>query len=155
MNNDKLKLTYIKFTHHYGNMGLITDGDPLSTSVELIMDRDNTGERIIWKKVIAHTYILEKNFERKINTHEEELQNPENIINLLEEFDLPSLKNNYFTDENPIRYSYWELEYNKYFKIVGTYDNEIDEIKKIKEIINFNEIKSNELKKVKGQIKRY
>ena len=46
------------------------------------------------------------------------MENSYDLIKNLESCDLRDLKNNYFTEENPERFTHWELTYNNYFKIV-------------------------------------
>jgi len=152
MEND-FKLTRLKFTHFNFNSGFVYDGCPIKTSVELRLEyTDIETEKQIWKQNISHTYMLEKNFEEKTNYYEEQLKNPETIISLLEKINLKNLKNNYFSDDTH-KFSHWELEYNDCFKIVGTYNNEIEEIKKVKEILDFETIVSKEMEKVKKELK--
>ena len=52
----------------------------------------------------------------------------------------------------PHNYSHWELSYNYYFKIAGTYDQEIPEFKRISEILNFEAIMKQEQEKIKEKI---
>lgn len=97
--------------------------------------------------------MLEHNFEKQTNFQQYELENSENIIKSLEQIDLKNLKNNYFSNDSFHIHSHWELEYNNYFKIVGTFDNEIYEIKEIKRILDFEQIERQELEKVEEKIK--
>ena len=66
----------------------------------------------------------------------------------LENNDLRNLKNNYFSDDKIESYSHWEVEYNYYFKIAGTFDLEPDEIKEVVNVLNCNKIIEEELLKV-------
>ena len=93
---------------------------------------------------------LEESYKDSTDTYEEKIDG--NIIKELEIYDLRNLKNNYFTDKNPERFTHWEVEYNYYFKIVGTYDQEPEEIKKISEILNFKQIIEEETNKIKKKL---
>ena len=59
---------------------------------------------------------------------------------------------NYFTEENPERFTHWEITYNNRFKIVGTYDQEIEELINIKRILEFKKIIEEENKKIQNNI---
>ena len=70
------------------------------------------------EKIVSHTYLsLENDREQTIDTYEEELENSYDLTKNLESCDLRDLKNNYFTEENPERFTHWELTYNNYFKM--------------------------------------
>lgn len=146
--NNEFKLKQLKLTHNHFCSGELDYGMPLTTSIELKHEYNfETGEEY-WVKVVSHTYIsLENTHEDSTDTYEEKIDG--NIIKELEKYDLRNLKNNYFTDKNPERFTHWEVEYNHYFKIVGTYDQEPEEIKKISEILNFKQIIEEETNKIK------
>lgn len=150
----EFKLTSLKYTKYHFMSGEIYDGCPISTSIEIkIGPQDIQANKRIYTKIITHTYMLEDNFEKKSNVQNYELENSENIMASLEKIDLKNLKNNYFSDDPKKQFSHWELEYNNYFKISGTFDNEIDEIKEIKTILDFEQIERNELEKVKEMLR--
>ena len=75
------------------------------------------------------------------------------MLKFLENNDLRNLKNNYFSDDKVQRNPHWELEYNNYFKISGTFDQEPKEIKKVISILNCENIINEALKKVEMLIK--
>jgi len=153
-NNTNFKLTNLKFTKYHFMSGEVYNGCPIKTSIEIKFDNYNLStNKEITTKCIVHTYMLEHNFEKQTNFHQYELENSENIIKSLEQIDFKNLKNNYFSNDSFHRHSHWELEYNDYFKIVGTFDNEIDEIKEIKRILDFEQIERQELEKVEEKIK--
>ena len=153
-NNTNFKLTNLKFTKYHFMSGEVYNGCPIKTSIEIKFDNYNLStNKEITTKCIEHTYMLEHNFEKQTNFQQYELENSENIIKSLEQIDFKNLKNNYFSNDSFHRHSHWELEYNNYFKIVGTFDNEIDEIKKIKRILDFEQIERQELEKVEEKIK--
>lgn len=145
----EFKLKQLELKHIYTDTGDIYNGMPISTSIKLISKYNPELKKQEWKKVISHTYInLEKENQEETNTYDEELKD-ETIINKIENYDLRKLKNNYFTEESPEKFTYWELSYNYVFKIVGTYDQEINEVTNIKNILNFNNIIKEELAKIK------
>ena len=142
----EFKLAQLKLEHFYFNSGDIDDGMPVSTSIELVNKYNFEEKKEKWQKTISHTYInLGNESNEETNTYEEVLENEE-IIKELEKYDLRDLNNNYFTEEAPEKYSYWTLSYNYKFKIVGTYDQEIDEFKNIKNILGFEEIIKEKIK---------
>ncbi len=149
--DNEFKLSQLKLTHNHFSSGMIDEGTPCETSVELKSKYDfDTGEKY-WIKKVSHTYIsLEDIHKETTDTHEEKID--ETLIKDLEEYDLRNLKNNYFTDRNPERFTHWEVEYNHYFKIVGTYDQELKEIKKISEILNFKQIIEEETNKIEDKV---
>ena len=150
-NKKEFKLEHLKIENYYWNSGEINLGMPISTSIELTSNYNFETNKLDWTKTISHTYIsLEDEKKYETNTHEEKIENPEEIIKKLEENDLRDLKNNYFTDETPEKFTHWELTYNYYFKIVGTYDKEIEEFTNIKDILDFKKIMEEETKKVKN-----
>ena len=138
-------------TFHHFSSGELNKGMPLATSVELKNEYNFEKKEEYWVKVVSHTYVsLEESYKDSTDTYEEKIDG--NIIKELEIYDLRNLKNNYFTDKNPERFTHWEIEYNYYFKIVGTYDQEPEEIKKISEILNFKQIIEEETNKIKKKL---
>ena len=89
------------------------------------------------------------------DTYDQNIENPNQLIEKLEKYDLRDLKNNYFTEDNPDRFTHWELTYNHYFKIVGTYDQNVAEFEKISDILNFKEIISAENRKVQNKLREF
>ncbi len=135
------KLYNLKLIHHYwDSIEDIAPGMLISTSVELKCTKNDDEYKYEWHKIITHTYLDKETLEEKTIESEEKVPNIEKIISDLEQIDLRKLANNYFTDQEPECYKYWELNYNYKFKIVGTYDQEIDELSKISTILNFSEI---------------
>jgi len=152
-NNNPFKISQLKLTNYYWNSGDIDVGMPISTSVELNCKYNFDKEILEWTKKVSHTYLsLYDTFEEVTDTYVDKLQNAEEIISKLEEHDLRNLNNNYFTDENPERFTHWEITYNTYFKIVGTYDQELDIFKKFSELLDFKKIMDEELKKVEDKL---
>lgn len=138
-------------TFHHFSSGELNKGMPLATSVELKNEYNFEKKEEYWVKVVSHTYVsLEESYKDSTDTYEEKIDG--NIIKELEIYDLRNLKNNYFTDKNPEQFTHWEIEYNYYFKIVGTYDQEPEEIKKISEILNFKQIIEEETNKIKKKL---
>lgn len=132
---DENKIYNLKLVHHYYDSGDNTSNYPIEVSIELVSNYKN--EFLEWKKLITHT-----NFNiNEEETHiKEESLNDLNIIKEIESMNLKDLKNNYYTNQAPENFSYWEIQYNYNFKIVGTYDNEIYEYKRISELLNFTSI---------------
>lgn len=157
INVDRKKNTFeinqLKIEHCHWNSGDIDVGMPITTSVEMTCNYNFEKEKLEWKKIISHTYLsLENGKEYTTDTYDEEIDNPDELIEKIQNYDLRDLKNNYFTEENPERFSHWELTYNNYFKIVGTYDQEISKFKKISELLDFKKIIDEEVKKVQEKL---
>lgn len=157
INVDRKKNTFeinqLKIEHFHWNSGDIDVGMPITTSVEMTCNYNFEKEKLEWKKIISHTYLsLENGKEYTTDTYDEEIDNPDELIEKIQNYDLRDLKNNYFTEENPERFSHWELTYNNYFKIVGTYDQEISKFKKISELLDFKKIIDEEVKKVQEKL---
>lgn len=148
-NNIPFKITQLKLTHYYWNSGDIDVGMPISTSIELTSKYNFETDTLEWNKIITHIYIsLEDCYKTITDSYRVRLFNSNEIISRLEKNDLRNFNNNYFTDENPDRFTHWEITYNTYFKIVGTYDQELEVFKKFSELLNFKEIMETEIKKV-------
>lgn len=149
--NNEFELKQLKLTFHHFSSGELNKGMPLATSVELKNEYNFEKKEEYWVKVVSHTYVsLEESHKDSTDTYEEKIDG--NIIKELEIYDLRNLKNNYFTDKNPEQFTHCEIEYNYYFKIVGTYDQEPEEIKKISEILNFKQIIEEETNKIKKKL---
>ena len=142
------QINQLKIEHFYRTNDDVYAGMPISTSIELTKDYNYDIKSIVWIIRVTHNYVSLKD----INFNEEDsyikvIDN--DIIKDLEKYDLRDLKNNYFTEEEPDNFTHWELTYNNYFKIVGTYDQSIDEFEKIRELLDFKEIIKNETNKIK------
>lgn len=145
------KLTQFKIDHYYWNSGDIDVGTPVNTSIELVSKYNIDTDKTEWKKIISHTYrSFEDETQYNTDTYEENIN--DEIIEEIEKYDLRDLKNNYFTEENPERFTHWEITYNNRFKIVGTYDQEIEELINIKRILEFKKIIEEENKKIQNNI---
>ena len=143
----KFELKQIKLSHYHFNNGNYSKGMPIITSLELLLDNDKT------IKKISHEYIYDEiNRLTKINSYEEIINNT-SIFKSLELYDLKNLKNNYYTDYGIEKLSHYEINYNYMFKIVGTYDNEINEYKDICDILGFKELINDEIIKAKNMVK--
>lgn len=132
---DENKIYNLKIVHHYYDSGDNVPNYPVKCSIELISTYENGF--LEWKKIISNTnYIIN---EEQTSVKEEPLYDI-NIIDEIEKLNLKDLKNNYYTNKIPESFSYWEIEYNYNFKIVGTYDNETYEFRKIATLLNFNDV---------------
>lgn len=149
----KYELTQLKLEHYYWNSGDVELGMPISTSIELTCEYNFAKNKLDWKKTISHTCISRENInENTIDTYTQKIENPDILIQKLEQFDLRNLKNNYFTNEAPNSFTHWEITYNNYFKIVGTYDQEIEEFTKLSNLLEFKKLIEEETKKFQVQI---
>ena len=116
--NSKWNCTQIKLEHQHSFTGFIYPGAPISTSLEIAIRFNPETQKEEWIKTVSHTYIsLENSDETTTDTHQEKLENPNDLIQKLETYDLPNLKSNYFIGEGKYRFSRWELTYNENFKI--------------------------------------
>lgn len=152
-NQIPFSINQLKVTHYHWNSGEMSVGSPIRTSVELKSEFDFEKNKVRWYKIVTHQYYKitwEKGFE--VASYTEEVEIPE-IITAINKLDLKSLKNNYFSETMPERFTHWELKYNYYFKIVGTYNNEIEEFKEICYLLDFEKIINEELDKVEKQLK--
>ena len=142
----EFRLTQFKIDHYYWNSGDIDVGMPVNTSIELVSRYNIDTDKLDWKKIISHTYrSMEDENEYITDTYEENLN--DEIIKEIEKYDLRDLKNNYFTEANPERFTHWEITYNYRFKIVGTYDQETEEVTNIKRILELKKIIDEKTKK--------
>lgn len=148
------ELTHLKLEHFHWNSGDIDAGMPVTTSVELKCEYNFEKEKIDWKKTISHTYLSLEDCHNQTSLCYTEIIEDNNIIKEIEKYDLRNLKNNYFTDQNPDRFTHWELTYNNYFKISGTYNQEIEEYKKISELLDFKKIIETETNKIREMIEQ-
>lgn len=146
------KINQLKLEHFHWNFGELDVGMPITTSIELTCNYSFEKEKLEWKKIISHTYLsLKKDKKYTTDKYEEEIGNPDELLKKIENYDLRELKNNYFTEENPERFTHWELTYNHYFKIVGTYDQSIFEFEKISELLQFKMIINQEIRKIQAK----
>lgn len=147
------KINHLKISHYYWNSGEINIAMPISTSIELNSEYDFEKDKLNWNRKVTHTYLsLDNCQEETTDSYTEELVNAAETIRKLEEYDLRNLKNNYFTDDEPERFTHWEIAYNNSFKIVGTYDQELEEFKNICELLNFKKTMTTELEKVNEKV---
>lgn len=135
LDRKEFKITELKL-EHYWNYD-IDEGMPIKTSVELTSKLNFETDKLDWKKIISHTY---KDLENNDVTDTYEELVDDSIISEIEKYDLRDLNNNYYNDSTPESYTHWELTYNNYFKIVGTYDLEIEEVTRIKRLLDFKRI---------------
>ena len=142
------KLTQLNLIHYHLDSSDITAGEPIKTSIELKSDYDYENEALYWTRTISHTYYALESLEKKTDTYTERLENIDSLIQYLEQNDLRELKNNYFTEEGIESYSHWEVIYNNYFHIVGTYDQVPELISNLNSLLEFKKIIKNEIKKV-------
>ncbi len=147
-NREPFKLSQLKYTKYHWMSGEIVDGCPITTSIEIKPEMLENK----WKVNIIHKYMMEDDYEEKTINKQYELPNQETILEILENNDLRDLKNNYFSNDKIQRYSHWELEYNNYFKISGTFDNEPEQVKKIISILNCENIINEALEKVSLEV---
>lgn len=150
---NEFKLEQIKLEHFYFNFDDKEAGMPISTSVELKRDYNIELKKLEWKKIIVHKYFsLTDGMSVSSNTYEEKCDDSEELIKKLEKYDLRELKNNYYTDEDLKSFTHWEITYNNYFKIVGTYDAVILEFEKLSEILDLKNIMQKEKNNIKNMM---
>lgn len=145
--NYEVKINNITLTHFYQDLGEKYAGKPIKTSVKL--EKINNS----WKETIIHFYLDFQNLEL-VKEDITEIENPqiENCIKKLENHNLKKYKNNYFDEEFKENPEYWQIEYNEKFKIVGTYNEEIDILKELISFLNFSEIKNSIITKLKTNL---
>jgi len=148
-NRKPFKISQLKYTKHHWMSGEIVNGCPITTSIEIKPETSSTKLKLD----VLHKYILE-NQEIKTIKKEHYLPNQEKTLEILEQKELRSLKNNYFSDDPTERFRHWELEYNSLFKISGTFDQEPKAIKEIVRLLRcdfiINEVLSEVEKKIKN-----
>jgi len=148
-NTEPFSLNQIKITHYYFSFDNVEAGVPVATSIELTKTFNNETNIQEWTRIIEHTYRSFNDalkLENSINT--ENSKNFDDLLRELNNIELRNLKNNYFTDEGPVNYTSWMIEYNHKFRIVGTYDNELPEFKKIAGLLNLKEVIAQEKAKI-------
>lgn len=152
INREPFKIRQLKLSNYYWVEDDYYIGMPISTSVELICKYDFEKDILNWSKIVSHTYLnFDDGFVETTDSYIEELGSIDEVISKLEKEDLRDLKNNYFTDKEPENFTHWEIVYNKYFKIVGTYDQELDVFKEFSELLDFKGIMKEEIEKVKNK----
>ena len=146
-NTQKFILDQLKIEHFHWNSGFINNGSPINTSIELKCNYNTEKQEYEWKKIISHTYYNLESDKNDTDIHTEIINNSEELLSEIEKYGLRDLKNNYFTEKTPEKFSRWELTYNYHFKIVGTYDQSIPEFEKISKLLDFEKIIDEEVKK--------
>jgi hypothetical protein len=131
----------VKLTKYYPSVK-INEGTPISTSVQIVKGYDKVNKKELGNKIVKHLYYSGQNLEVKEKVIINEINNYKEIMHNLDNLNLHKLKNNYYTDKCPECLEHWELEYDM-FKIVGTYNNYIKKLKKVEDILDFNNIINN------------
>ena len=126
----------IKYTKQVAS-GDIAEGDTISTATEVQKTMDGyvltTYKTYYTKNDDPNEFELKRATSKESTTIDD--KEGSKIFEDLNKLNFENLKNNYFTDKGPQRYSSWVVEYNDDFKIVGTFDQEIEEAKKLKELL--------------------
>lgn len=130
----------LKFTHSHFQSGLLVSGMPLKTTIELKYNYKK-GQ---WEKIVTHVF-LHKN-STNLNTFEVKIDDNEKVDAFMKDLDLTNLKNNYFTNKCPTCFTHWEIEYNNRFKVVGTYDKQVELVSKIKDFVEFEKYEAKFIK---------
>ena len=159
--NDKMeikkepfKLTQLKLEYFHWNNDEREPGMPITTSMELEHIYNYEKQKIEWTKKVIHKYVsFEDRHDCSVVSNLSDLEE-DNMMKEIEKYDLRDLKNNYFTEEKPECFRHWELTYNYYFKISGTFDQEIEEYEKISQLLEFNQIIKSEVRKVQEKLKQ-
>lgn len=127
---ENIEINDIKIVHYYFQDEDSNDNFPISTSIglESLIDLETGNKK--WIKTTEHTYSNEN-----IESFEEEMDFDEIMMNKINSLNLPNLKNNYFTEELSTKFSRWEIHYNQYFKIVGTYDRIVKEFEELSNLL--------------------
>ena len=135
----------VKLTKYYSSNSDIKEDTPISTSIQIVKGYDKVNKKELGNKIIKHLYYSGEHLEVKEKTIVDEIDNYGEVMSKLARLHLNKLKNNYYTDKCPECLEHWELEYDM-FKIVGTYDNYIKQLKLVEEILNFSNIVNNLIK---------
>ena len=123
----------IKVNYCHWFSGDIMIGQPVRTS--LILNRYEKS------KIIEHSYYgYEDSHEIVTDVEKNDFPDCDKLFNKLKNIDLRNLKNNYFTNSNPESFRHWEVEYNDYFKISGTFDQMPEEITNIFDILKIDKL---------------
>ncbi|MFA5602114.1 MAG: hypothetical protein WDA21_00020 [Bacilli bacterium] len=154
-NNIPFKINKLKLVHYYFNDGDMIKGEPIKTSIEIKGIYDFEKQKVKWIKTVSHTYYSFTGHDKETtDSYSIDLDENHFLISELEKNDLRNLKNNYFTEADPERLTYWEIWYNYYFKIVGTYDREVEEFKKISKLLDLKQIITSECNRVKDKLNK-
>ena len=143
--NNEYKITDLSFTHYYDDNEL--SGSSCYTRLKIISDYDYIERRFSFKGKILHTY-RDYDDEFDIRTIEKNIDISNEIVKSINNLNLEELKNNYYNEN--YNEEYWVINYNKLFYIVGTYDNELEEINTLLELVNFKNIKEECLREVEN-----
>lgn len=135
----------VKLTKYYLSNSNIEEGTPISTSVQIVKGYDKVNKKELGNKIIKHLYYSGEHLEVKEKIIVDEINNYKEIMNKLDNLNLNKLKNNYYNDKCPECLEHWELEYDM-FRIVGTYDNYIEELKMVEDVLDFSNIINNLIK---------
>ena len=144
---DELSLYQVKLTYYYWNNDDNSIGMPICTSIELKYDNN---DKLI--KEVKHLYYGLNDLVNPIIEEYKEEYNDESIFDKIKKYDLRKLNNNYFTDKEPERYERWEINYNDYFYIVGTFDQVISEYEEISNLLEFETIRNEIISKVNNKL---
>ncbi len=131
----------VRLTKYYSS-NKVNEGTPISTSIQIVKGYDKVNKKELGNKIVKHLYYSGENLEVKEKVIINEINNYKEIMHNLDSLNLHKLKNNYYTDKCPDCLEHWELEYDM-FKIVGTYNNYIKKLKKVEDILDFNNIINN------------
>ena len=142
------KLNQLKLIHYHLDSSDIKALEPIKTSIELKSNYNYEENKLNWIKIITHIYYDQETLEPKANIYQEEVKDMEKLISQLEQNDLRILKNNYFTENIIENSSYWEINYNNYFYIVGTYDQQPQLVQNIINLLDLKKIIKNEIYKI-------
>ncbi len=119
---NKFTLEHLKYTHFYLDTNENDASHHYCSSFEIIFKEDDL------RVLLTHTmYSLEQN--KQIVIDVDSFIIPDEIIEMLAMYDLRDLGNNYLIEE--VGKEYWEIEYNHKFKIVGSYEFQLELIKKL------------------------
>ncbi len=135
----------VKLTKYYSSDVEIKEGTPILTSVQIVKGYDKVSKIELGNKIIKHLYYIGEQLEVKEKINVYEIDNYQEVMKKTLSLNLNNLKNNYYTDKCPECLEHWELEYDM-FKIVGTYNNYIEELKKLEDILDFSNIINNLIK---------
>ncbi len=130
-----MEITRVKLTANHFSTGLIKPGSPIRHSIELKKDGS---ENILIKKM----EYIEEGLKVKAKVKEMVCVDAEVIFSKIRKLKLEDCKNNYFDDKSRERYQSWVLEYDQFgkqFKIIGTYNNLIEEFQIIAKLLNFSD----------------
>ena len=152
---EPFKLTQLKLECFHWIYDEKEPGMPITTSIELECTYNYEKQKTEWTKKVIHKYVsFEDRHDCSVVSNFSVLKE-DKIIKEIEKYNLRELKNNYFTEEEPECFRHWELRYNYYFKISGTFDQEIDEYEKISQLLEFNQIIKSKVRKVQEELHQF